>query len=83
MNREGTEIKEYLRSNIGKEVEVEYVQYGTLNKIEGKLRDVGECGIEIGSGRFLVNRIPFIGYGTAIQEIRGKNGEVLYKNPSI
>jgi len=32
---------------------------------------------------FLSRIIPFIGYGTAIQEIRGKNGEVLYKNPSI
>jgi len=52
MDGEGTKIKEYLRSNIGKEVKVEYVQYGTLNKIEGKLRDVGECGIGIGKTNF-------------------------------
>ena len=77
-----TEVQKYmeaLKDYIGKKVKIEYVSNGIPRKEEGTLKNVEEYrNIQIeGTG------IPFIGHGSAIREIRGENGEVLYKNPRI
>lgn len=72
-------VMETLREYIGKEVTVRYVGYGQPQTKKGVLKGMTDfSNLELeGAG------IPFVGYGSAIQEIVGENGEVLYKNPLI
>src|SRR3989344_1395795 len=68
-----------LRNHIGKKVRVDYIEYGSLCSEESTLRNVEDyVNIEIESCG-----IPFVGYGSAIQRITDKRGNVLYKNPNI
>jgi predicted RNA-binding Zn-ribbon protein involved in translation (DUF1610 family) len=63
---------------IGRQVEIEYVSYGTLRCESGELRYVAPfVNIQIGS-----TLTPFIGYGSAIRRISlGK--DVIFLNPLI
>ena len=68
-----------LRNHIGKKVRVDYIKYGSLCSEESTLRNVEDyVNIEIESCG-----IPFVGYGSAIQRITDKRGNVLYENPNI
>ena len=77
-----TEVQKYmeaLKDNIGKRVKIEYVEYGVPQKEEGTLRNVEKYEwVEIEKVR-----IPFVGYGVAIQKILGESNEVLYENSFI
>ncbi len=68
-----------LSNNVGKKIRVDYVHYGSPESEESTLKNVRDyVNIEIES-----SAIPFIGYGSAIQRIISKDGEVLYENPLV
>ncbi len=65
---------------IGEQVEIEYVNYGSLRRDTDELREISPFN------NVLVGHqgIPFIGYGSAIRRIAlVDSGEVIYLNPFI
>jgi hypothetical protein len=65
---------------IGKQVKIEYVNYGSLQFDTGELREVAPfSNVLVGSVG-----IPFIGYGSAVRGIAlADSGDVIYRNPFI
>lgn len=81
--RKGTmnEIAEqmnHLAEFIGREVEIEYVNYGDLRRDTGELREVAPfLNVLVGC-----QGIPFIGYGSAVRRI-ALGDDLIYFNPHI
>jgi len=68
-----------LRGAVGQKVRVDYVWYGISYSDERTLKNVEDyVNIEVEDFR-----IPFVGYGSAIQRVTDEKGNVLYENPNI
>jgi hypothetical protein len=65
---------------IGKQVEIEYVNYGSLRRDAGELREV----LPFSNALVGCQGVPFIGYGSAVRRLAlVDSGEVIYLNPFI
>lgn len=68
-----------LRNHLNKEVTLEYISYGRLKTITGKLISVKDfISVQVEN-----KGVPFVGYGCAIFVIYSKDREVLYLNSGL
>ena len=65
---------------VGKQVEIEYVNYGRIRRDVGELREISPFHTAVVGGL----GAPFVGYGCAVRRIvLAGSREVIYSNPAI
>lgn len=80
------EMKNYferLKKYRGKKIDVDYYQFGlpySENLVLKGVNDYLDISVGFPGGKTVIN---FIGYGSVIRQISGKDGEILYKNGNV